>query len=264
MTSIVVAQASGSPGSTTSALLAAAECGRPAIMVEAALTGGTLPAAGLRWTPGVVTLASSFPGPLSTRVLADHAQMTALGVPAVVGAPSGPEAAACMARLVAPLSRLSWTSGDGEMLVVDCGTVTAGSLLWPLPTAADLTVLLVRQSQETAGECAARIRHTHGLAMALAADGARVVVLVVGHGPYPPAEIAAAVGVPVVAVLPWEPAVSAITAGGWSAGGRRAARFRRAARAMASAMVSVAESPTVVDDPIGEADTALIEEEVVR
>jgi hypothetical protein len=264
VTSIALAQASGSPGSTTSALLATAECGRPAIMVEAAATGGTLPAAGLRWTPGVVTLAASFPGPLNYAVLAEHAQMTALGVPAVVGAPSGPEAAACMARLVTPLSRWLSTGGDGQVLVVDCGMLSAGSVLWPLPAAADLTVLVVRQSPKTAGECAARVRHTHALAVALAADGARVVVLVVGESPYPPAEIAAAVGVPVVAMLPWEPAVAAILAGGWSAAGRQGARFRRAVGRVALALVSAAESPPVaLDDALRWPDVASVGEEVV-
>lgn len=263
MTSIVVAQASGSPGVTTSALLTAGECGRPAIMVEASATGGTLPGSGLRWTPGVVTLASSFPGPLNNAALAEHAQMTALGALAVVGAPSGPEAVACMARLVGPLS--DWApSGGGEVLVVDCGLLSVASVLWPLAVGADLTVLVVRQSSQTAGECAARIRHTNALAVALAADGARVAAMVVGQSPYSPSDIASAIGVPVVATLPWEAAVAAIMERGWQAGGRQRAGFRRAAARMASALVSAAEAPAVDTTWPGLPDMASVSEEVVR
>ena len=209
-------------------MLGAAECGRPAVVVEAALTGGTMPGSGLRWTPGVVTLASSFPGPLTRAVLEQHAQMSAVGVPVVVGAPGGPEAAACMARLVGPLS--AWTSSGGtepDVLVLDCGLLSAGSVLRPLASTADLTVLVVRQLPQAAGECAARISHTHALAVALAADGARVAALVVGRSPYSASEIASAVGVPVVAFVPWEPAVAAIIEQGWSAAGRHGARFRQ-------------------------------------
>jgi MinD-like ATPase involved in chromosome partitioning or flagellar assembly len=252
VTSIVVAHASGSPGATTCAVLGAAECGRPAMVVEAALTGGTLPGAGLRWTPGVVTLASSFPGPLNRAVLEEHAQMSALGVPVVVGAPGGPEAAACMARLVAPLS--AWTSsggGEADVLVMDCGLLSTGSVLRPLASSADLTVLVVRQTPQAAGECAARIRHTHALAVALAADGARVAALVVGQSPYSAAEIASAVGVAVIAVVPWEASVAAIAEKGWSATGRRGDHFRRAVQSMGLAMVASAEAPTEVDHVVG-------------
>lgn len=84
--------------------------------------------------------------------------------------------------LVGPLSACESTDiGEGEVLVVDCGVLSAGSVLRPLPAAAHLTVLVVRQTAQAAGECAARIRHTHALATVLAADGARVAALVVGE-----------------------------------------------------------------------------------
>lgn len=244
MTTVAVMAASGSPGSTTTAAMIAAGCGRTSILFEAAVTGGTLPGDGLRWNPGLVSLAAAYPERITTAVLAEHAQMLPLGVRAVVGAPSGPEAAACMARLADPLAHWQPQTPD-EVLVVDCGTVSADSVLWPVAVRADLAVLVVRQSDETA----ARVSHTHALAVALASSGARVAAVVIGERPYSAAEIAAAVGIPVVSLFPADPeavraALRGATGTGRPVGRRRSAAVRAAAGAMGAAVLTLAE----VDD----------------
>jgi hypothetical protein len=234
VTVVAVVSASGSGVSATSVLLAMG-WGDPAVVVEMSACGGTLAGGlGLRWNPGVASLAAALRGEISWPILNDHAQEAAGGVKVVVGPSSAAEAEAAASRVAPALCERA--GRHGGLVVADCGRLGPGSALWPVAESADLALLVLRQAAEFGGETAARVAHGRALALGLADGGAHVAAAVIGERPYHADEIAGALGVPVLGVLPLEPAELAgvFTAGlaGRDRGGLRpaVARLAEAAR----------------------------------
>ena len=252
MTSVALCSASGAPGvSTTSVLVApalGAALGVGATVVEAALSGGTLAGPlGLEWSPSVVTLAAALRHDVASLVAA-HAQRGPGGVGVVVGASGEAEAAAAAARLVGPLAAVARSSAG--VMVLDCGRLSVTSVLWPLATAADLAVVVLRQSAGTPRETAAPVGHARALAVALGAGGARVGAVVVGDEPYSGAEVGAALGLRALGVLPLDPAGVAGALSG--ARRRRRGRLGVAVERLVAEMVALVgpeSSPAVAQAP---------------
>jgi hypothetical protein len=91
-------------------------------------------------------------------------------------------------------------------VLVDVGRVDLGSPALPLVRAADRVVMVVRPSLES-------VVHTRDLLGSLDLPSDRVVTVVIGDRPYPPDEVAAAVGAELLGELPDDPVGAAALAG---------------------------------------------------
>lgn len=194
-----------------SSLLLAMGLREPLTMVELALSGGTAAGlCGLRWQPGCVDLAAAAAtaGEVRSSMVAQHAQHPLSGVPVVVGPANALEAVSAATVLAPMLTRyLGHTSG---LLVTDCGQLGPRSALWSVAVAADVTLLVVRGGGDQ-GETAARLFHARALSNALAADAARLGLVVVGEDVQ---AVAGQLGLPLVAAIPLRPeVVAAVRAG---------------------------------------------------
>lgn len=118
----------------------------------------------------------------------------------------------------------------GRDVLVDAGRLGPASPMPLLPNA-DRVLLTVRptiRSVHCARVAAAQLVEELG-------DLTRVAAVVVGDGPYPPAEVAASLGVPLAAHLPADPAAAAALSDGLTAGVRNLGKTKlvRAARELA-------------------------------
>jgi hypothetical protein len=116
-------------------------------------------------------------------------------VDVVVGPPSAEESCSALRtgseRLAGALR-----AGDG-VTVVDVGRLRPDSPAFPFVLAADVALIVCAPSFEQVAVAEPR-------AAGLARSGARLAVVCVGDGPYPPGEIAAALGAPLAGALPWD------------------------------------------------------------
>ncbi|NQE91699.1 AfsR/SARP family transcriptional regulator [Nocardia terpenica] len=190
----------GTGVTTTAAALAVAWPGPgTAVVVEADPAGGRLggllsgdPGAGLG------SLARAARSPHLPVRLAEHARLLPSGVP-VIAAPRAPSEV--RAVLTAPVSA---PGPDGSVLaadavlIADCGLADPDSAALPLMAGADLLVVVVRADRV---DSATRARLAR-----LAVDGPPKALLLIGEGRT--GEIAAALGVPVAAVWPLDPAAA--------------------------------------------------------
>jgi ATPases involved in chromosome partitioning len=106
-------------------------------------------------------------------------------------------------RLASALSHVSATSGCD--VLIDTGRVVPG-MAWPLACAADKVLLVARRT----GRSAHWARNATVQLAEHLGDLARVGLLLIGDGPYPVEQVAAAVGVPVFGRLPRDPATAAV------------------------------------------------------
>jgi hypothetical protein len=206
----VVASGKAAPGVTTSTWALALGWPRPLLVADCDPAGGDM-AAGL--TAGRVSAARGLlswsmavrrdvPALRAAALLAEHA----------VGLPERPEvwlvggfATAAQGasftgqgweRLALALERTS--ASTGRDVLVDAGRVVAERGCWPVLRAADRVLLAVRRSVRSvhaAQDAAGRLRVELG-------DLAKVTALVIGDGPYPPGEVAKALGLPLAGTLP--------------------------------------------------------------
>ncbi|MEZ0492841.1 hypothetical protein AB2L28_11405 [Kineococcus sp. TBRC 1896] len=147
--------AKGSPGVTTTALLAAALWPRPALLLEADPAGGDVaarvsaPGGGLPDTSrGLLPLLSAARRGLDTAAVLDQAQPVAGGSRVVLGL-TGPEQASAAGRgwtaLAAAVGGFCGGSAPGASdVLVDAGRVGAAPVHLDLLRTSDLVVLLVR------------------------------------------------------------------------------------------------------------------------
>jgi Mrp family chromosome partitioning ATPase len=238
VTLIAVMVAPGTSGCTTTCLALAAatppHC-RP-MVVELDCSGGDIAAwAELGEQPGWSTAVAS--GDRSLAGLVPHVQRLASGVLTVV-APSRPTEATVVvreasARFVPLLAGLS-----DSVVFADCGRVASD--VPHTATHAAVTVVVVRQHTLSAAVTVGRIDKATALVARLRDQGVAVVAVVVGDGPYRPAEIAAHLGVDLLGVLPDDPtgAIAVI---------KPAARhaLARAAGPVAAALLSLVETSDV-------------------
>lgn len=188
MKTVAVCSSRGAPGVTTTCLLLAAHL-QASVLVEADLCGGVLAVRyGLGREPGLVTLAAAHPQDPSGWL--EHAQ-DAGGVPVLVG-PDSPEAAQSLWRSAGGRFASIIDEGDG-IAVVDCGR------LWTrvqLLDEADLVLVVARPSAEEVVSAA------HAIESLRRNCSASIALVLVGDGPYRPAEVQGAVDCPVLARLP--------------------------------------------------------------
>ncbi|MCR6033646.1 hypothetical protein GGQ22_19750 [Nocardioides sp. zg-579] len=210
MAIICLASASGSPGVTATSVGLSFCWPRPVLLVEADPTGGSGVLAGfLRGTTpydaGLIELALSH---LSTAdALRDVVRPLSPNVSVVAGIRSHAQAPALRDVWDPLLAALRDLDDSGQDVIVDAGRLGLVASPAPLLDAADVTLLVTRATlpaisaarswAETARQPATGWRHP-GL-------------LLIGEGqPYRASEVAKALGIPVVADLPDDPAAAAV------------------------------------------------------
>jgi MinD-like ATPase involved in chromosome partitioning or flagellar assembly len=195
MTVVVLASTRGSPGVTTTAVALAlawpADGARP-VVVEADPDGGSAAdRAGLAQDPGLATLATaSRRGPGATTI-ADHCQELPAGVRVLVGPPSPEEMGVALGDAERLLHVLA---GGPDDVVIDAGRLRPDAPTGPLVRAADTLLLVARPVLD-------ELRATRHRVEALRGDGLEAGLVLIGDRPYPPAEVADALGAAVVGVL---------------------------------------------------------------
>jgi MinD-like ATPase involved in chromosome partitioning or flagellar assembly len=170
------------------------------VLIEADPAGGTLAAAcGLAAEPGLVSLAAAARRQPDPALVFEHSQALPDATPVVATPAAGEQARSALGMLAPLLGRLGQLEGA---VVVDCGRLDhtgAGSEIFE---AADLAVLA----------CRPQLADLNALAAFLQPDEEarrRPVVVLVGPGPYPPAEISDTLGLEVAGSLPWDPDAAA-------------------------------------------------------
>lgn len=168
---------------------------RRVLLVEADPAGGTLAAAsGWPVEPNLVSLAASARRGGDPSMVWEHCHHLP-GDVAVLAAPAlGEQARSALGMLGPLLARLAELDGD---VLVDCGRLDAGSPSVTLWERTARRVLVVRP----------RLADLQALASwseNRALDG-QVGLVTVGEGPYPDAEVTEALGLQVLARMPWDP-----------------------------------------------------------
>lgn len=215
--------------------------GRPRALVEADPTGGTLTAAtGLAPEPGLLSLAAAARRREGPELVFEHCQELPDGTPVLCAPPSPARARSALAMASSLLARLGELGAD---TFLDCGRLDPAGPSTDLFERADLPVLLSRP----------RLADLSALAEFLESHGKkgteRALVVLVGPGPYPPAEVSEALGVEVAGQLPWDSeAAEAMLATAPSA--RRLTRtpLVRALRTLADQLARRAAPSTVITD----------------
>jgi len=167
---------------------------RQILLCECDPAGGTLAAtAGLPSEPGTVSLAAAARRDSDPEVVWSHTHEL-LGGAAVLAGPALPEqASSAIAMLGALLERLGELSAD---IVIDCGRL-ADAFPQSIAESADRLVLATRPALADLHAVAAWIEvhrdQQEGISLVL-----------IGEGPYSNSEVTEALGVPVLARLPWD------------------------------------------------------------
>ena len=221
MSVVAVAAGKASPGATTVAVALTLCWPGPVVLVDGDTAGGDV-------EPGLLAgRTDGARGLLSWTVATRHAsaiEAAAALAGHVVVLPEAPDAwvlpglrgpaqagglaGGGWSRVATALAR--GVGGCGRDVIVDAGRLSQDSC-WPVLAEADLVLLVV----------APTARSMHATEAAIAAlrarlgDLDRVALVVNGDGPYPPAQVGAAVGVPVLGVVPGDArAAAALVDGG--------------------------------------------------
>lgn len=221
MTTIAIGSVKHAPGVTTAAVAMAAACGPGAVVVEADPSGGDIAARSrLTLEPGLLTLAASGRRANTALDFSPHLQRLPGGGDVVV-APVDPDQAAVAIGTTAP--RLS-AAHDAQLTIIDCGRVFAASPARPAIRSADVAVIVLEPTVAGVEHLRSRLGSLDRPVLG------KLVALLVGDRPYGPADVASAVGIPVVGSLAVEPrAVAALYAG---SGARRSLLVRSARTAL--------------------------------
>jgi len=169
---------------------------RQRLVVEADPAGGMLAAAsGLPPEPGLVSLAAATRRHDEPTVAFEHCQALPGGTPILCGPPTSERARSALTMLSGLLGRLGELDAD---VFVDCGRFEPAASNAVLFERADLGVLVVRP----------RLADLHALGAFLQGRNnalTSATLVLVGPGPYPPAEVVDALGLDVAGHLPWDP-----------------------------------------------------------
>lgn len=247
MTVIALTSARGAPGVTTTALALTAAWPRPVLLLEADVSGSSSILAGYMGgtrphDKGLVDLAVAL---RADRLLAGLRE-SSIDLPGekkwLVPALTSPLQAPTLRPVWDPLAVvLSGLSREGMDVIVDAGRLGAEHGPQPLLRQADVTLLVTRTTLPAIAATRARGRQ---LAEDLSqrgtgADG--LGLLVIGEGqPYSARELAAAVDVPVVASIAWDPVHAEVYSLGSKARKRESSSLIRSVASAASAITQLA------------------------
>lgn len=231
--------AKGSPGVTTAALALAAAAGKGALLVELDPSGGSVECwTGTTGEPGLIRVASGLRRSIDPEMLLAHAVEAPAGVRSVLAPSAGGLAESTIAatgdRLAPALAGVKAT------VVVDGGRWSRSQ-----PTTRRLAGCEV-----VAVVCAPTIEGVEAARWVIdplrSTVAGSVVLLLVGDRPYPPSEVAAVVGVPVIGVMAWDSrGVNALVTTGAGRGWSRSA-LARSARSILDALPSISGEATEV------------------
>lgn len=233
MSLFAFASAKASPGSTTAALAVAAvwPAERRVLLAEADPAGGDLgPRFGLASAPGLVSLGSQRRRRLSVADVWGATQTLPGGTPVLVGPPA-PEQAGALAHLWPELADVL-AAVPGADILADCGRQYPESPALPLLRAAQVVVAVARPRLDEVAHLRARL--------AAPLTPARIEVVLMGTGPYPPEQVEQALGRKVLGVLAHDERAAAALAG--QAGNARLlnrSALIRSARPVAAALASL-------------------------
>lgn len=207
---IGVTSGGGSPGATSTALgLAFAlgrQSGRNPVLIESDPDGGVL---GLRFgfpaEPSLASLAAAVARSADDDQLLYNHCIDLSGV-RVLAAPGDPLIARwALNRSAAGIART--VSNSGAPAVIDLGRMLGDSPASPLAGAADRVLIVTRPTAD-------EVQRMLFVNRALTTIGCRTALVVVGHAPYNPQDVAALAGVPLLAVLPDDPKTATALSGG--------------------------------------------------
>jgi hypothetical protein len=119
---------------------------------------------------------------------------------------TGPETAEQARNALAAPRLAEALSGVDADVLADCGRFDPRSPALDVVRRADVAVLVVRPVY-------AELKRLVGTVPALRQVGARLAVVLIGKGAYPPAEVAEALGVEVLGTLPFDPQGAAALGG---------------------------------------------------
>ena len=233
MTLVVLHEAPGTSASTTSslALAALAPQGQQTLVLECDASGGDLIGwadltGNPSWSSAVSGADRSWAGMLR------HLQRLPSGLH-VMAAPTNASRARTVVAEAAGRFAPMVSSLSDVVAFADCGRTTESNG-WL--RSADLVVVLLRQSASV-GATVARVDRTTEIVASLGSSRSGLVV--VGERPYPPTDIAAAIGCELFGVLADDPTGAALASGAWTVG--------RGAMRTALARSAAALSPDLID-----------------
>lgn len=245
MSRVALGSVKASPGVTTTvvALAATWPAGRQVTVVEADPAGGDLAARySLPGEPSLLTLAAATRGEPVPDVAGRHLQHLPGGLAVLVAPASADQAQAALGMLSPAGALLSGIDGD---VLVDAGRLDPRSAALALVGSCELLVICVRPVLAELHHLAARVE-------ALRSVSGRLGIVLVGGGAYPPGEIANALEVEVLGVLPSD-ARGAGLLGGQAASPRALGRLAllRSTRSLAETICSrlAAVSPPGAAEP---------------
>lgn len=129
--------------------------------------------------------------------------------------------------LLAP--QLTWVSDeDGHPVdvLLDCGRLADRSTPWPLLETADVAAIVLRPTVAGVRLTSRWLPHLQDRLAGDGLYGKRLRLLVIGDGPYPAGEVAEALNVPLLGVLPDDPTAAALIAAGGGRGLHRSRLWR--------------------------------------
>ena len=235
----------GAPGATTLAVLLAwcwPDRERSRIVMEADPDGGVLAArghdsSGLTHEPGLLSLAAARDGSAEAR-LRQHAQALGDGVELVAGPPGPAQAEACLRALGEAAAGAIQRAPVN--VVVDCGRLHPSSPALPWARVAERTLLVVRPRLD-------EVVALRPVAERLTGVGVDLGLVCVGDRPFDPVEVAEQAGLPLLAVLPDDPAAAAtVTRRGLADRRLRRAGLVRAVERLAADLAAAA----TVEEPV--------------
>jgi hypothetical protein len=235
-------------GVTTLALALAATWPdrRRVLLAELDPASGTL-AAGSGWPPepSLVSLAAAARRGGDPSLVWEHCQALPGGAAVLAGPASADHTRTALGMLGPLLARLGELDAD---VLADCGRLDPGTDPGLLQAGADRVVLVARP----------RLTDLHALATwreNRPLDARNLGLVLVGDGPYPDDEIAGALGVEVLARLPWDPAAAdSLVSVPASARELRFAPLVRAARTLADRLTTPAAAPETAGTAATEPD----------
>lgn len=256
MTVVALTSAKGSPGVTTTSLALAwvwpeVAPARRVIVVDADMAGGDIASGYLRGavssTDGLLGLAGDRSGNRAAAIWDHVIALDDEGTRLLLTGIGEPNQARAISVVWSTLATVFAQLGDEDSpvdVILDLGRLGSLHEATVLRERADIVLLVMRSSLTSTAS--ARSAGRRLLAERGAADGDPVSLgcLLVGERqPYPAAEIADAVGLPVTASLAWDPTAASVLSAGSPAGWRFArSPLLRSARATASTLRAAAES----------------------